>query len=170
MSNPLLVFQRIAFEWGQAGRSALLTARRRELPKSYPLSLTPVPAGVVAVAQNIKWTDEDGFTHPLETTHQYGQLSDLQPTEVEFTAGLDSESWQLAPLPLTGLSGSLKLGVGQLVRFEWNERLGERRRHTIINVTLCRRPVRNDVFMRLPDLYQSHMIELREKKGMGVRV
>lgn len=163
MTLPLLILQRLCIEWGQAGTTALLTARRRGLPKSYPLLLTPVPKGVLAVAQNIEWTDEDGFTNPLETIHQYGQLGDLQPAEVEFTPGLDAESWQLAPLPLTGLSGSLKLGVGQLARFEWNERLGERRRHTIINVTLCRRPLRNDVFMRLPDLYQSHMIELREK-------
>lgn len=163
MTSSVLVLQRLASEWGREGRSAALSALRRELPKAYPLPALADLGGVVAVAQNAEWSDADAFAMARETVLKYGRLADLSKSQMEVTH-TDADGWQLLPLPLAGLGGKLRLAVGQLARFEWNERLGERCRHTVVNVTLCAGPIRSDLLMRLPDLYQSHMIELRDKK------
>lgn len=177
--TSLLIFQRLAIEWGQAGRSALLTARRRELPKAYPLSLALVPAGVVAVAQNVEWNDEDGFTHAHETLHQYENLTGLHPAELQVNPTANGENLELMPTPLMGiphLGQRLRLGVGQVARFEWNEHLGAdssgagRVRHTIISVSLSPRTVNKDVFSKMPDLYYSHCIDLNQRRLKAGRV
>lgn len=172
MDSPVLLFQRLAFEWGREGRSALLTARRRELPKSYPLSLADVPAGVAALAQNVEWTDADGFLHAHETRHEYADLSGLHPDEVTVNPGpagsVELEGVELVPtarLGIPNLGPRLRLGLGQLARFEWNEHLGGGRvRHTIISVCLSPRTVSRDPFTRVPDLYSSHCIDLNQRR------
>ena len=173
MSDLLVIFQRLAVEWGRKGRSALLTARRRELPKSYPLLLSPVPAGVVAVAQNVAWTDEDGFLHATETVQPFETFTGFQPSEVQVKAGNTVESVELVATPLLGIPNvapRLRLGMGQVARFEWNEHLGTddtgegRVRHTIISVALSPRTVNRDLFSKLPDLYYSHCIDLNQRR------
>ena len=163
MASTLLIFQRLAIEWGKEGRSAALTALRRDLPKAYPLPSLPNLGGVVAVAQNVEWSDADAFATARETVLPYGQWADLPASEIQVSPA-DAGGWQLVPLPFTGLGGQWRLGAGQLARFEWNERLGERCRHTVVNVTLCAGPLRSDLFMRLPDVYQSHCIDLNERR------
>lgn len=174
MTEPLLIFQRLCTEWGREGRSAALTALRRDLPKAYPLPAVPNLGGVVALAQNVEWTDADAFAHARETVLTYGQLADLHsvnsPSPGIQATPVESGSWQLVPLPFTGLGGALRLRPGQLARFEWNERLGERCRHTVVSVALGGRTLDPRLFLKLPDFYLSHMVDLNERRWKARRV
>lgn len=171
---PLPVFQRLCIEWGRDGRTPALTARRRELPRCYPLPLSPLPAGVVALAQSVDWSDEDGFTHARETVLHHEQLATLHPAELELHPSEASEGLELVPTPHLGgtdFGGRLMLRRGQIARYEWNERLFDalgtytgRVRHTVISVGLCPQPLSAQAFFKLPDFYVSHLVDLNERR------
>lgn len=179
--TPLLIFQRLSIEWGREGRTAALTARRRELPRQYPLPPSPLPAGMVALAQNVEWTDADGFTHATETVWPYTRLDGLGGTGLDVTATPDADTLELLPAPHLGgfgpggMGGRLRLRPGQLARYEWNERLGEafgaegRVRHTVVSVSLCRRPLPDGVLSKVPDFYVSHLIDLSDRRWRAGR-
>lgn len=168
-SDTLTILQRLCIEW-RAGLSAPLLQRRRALPKWYALPTEPLPAGVVTLAQNVEWSDADAFAAARETVLQYGPSNAQQFPELKVTHNPDTAALELVPTPLTGLAvvgPRLRLGVGQIARYEWNERLtGEqvRYRHTIISVALVAAPLRADLFAKLPDFYVSHMVDLNERR------
>lgn len=160
----ILIFQRCAAEWGERGRSAALSAKRRELPKFYPLP--PVPLDLAALAHNLEWSDHDGFECPQETVLHYASLAELFAPELHLSGSADT--LELMPL-LPELGGVVRLRVGQLARYEWNEHLGTGRvRHTVMSVGLFTPPVRADALARLPDAYLSHLIDLNQRRrGAG---
>ncbi|ASN80666.1 hypothetical protein [Deinococcus ficus] len=174
MTRPVIALQRLAYEWGPDGCSAALLAARRALPRHYPLP-TLLPSGLMAVAQSVQWTDQDAFTHPHDTVQVYDaatatETAPLHVPGVHVTPDPHGRTLALRPAPTTGIPTAgrpFPLRPGQTARFEWNERLdtgtGPRYRHTIVNIGLCARALTPDLFTRLPDLYRSHMIQLRDR-------
>lgn len=173
MTRPLIALQRLAYEWGPGGSAALMAARRA-LPRHYPFP-TALPSGLVAVAQSVQWTDEDAFTHAHDHVELYDTFTvpggiALHEPGVQLAPDPEGSALALRPTPATGIPTAgrpFPLRPGQTARFEWNERLdtgtGPRYRHTIVNIGLCARALTPDLFTRLPDLYRSHMIQLRDR-------
>lgn len=171
MKGTVLVYQRLTVEWGRAGQTAALTARRRDLPRTFPLPPLTLPDHVTALAHTVTWTDADGFTLPTETLHQYATPHALPTPDMTVERTTPDDGYALHPAPHLTPNGTphrFHLNTGQLARFEWNEHLpGEpaRVRHTILSVSLSPHPVLPEVLCRLPDLYRSHMLDLNERRN-----
>ncbi len=151
MTEPLVVLQKICFEWGKEARGAALATARTQAPKSALLPNIDSKKSIAALVQHLSFSDSDAFQKPYEKVYQYEQLISARPAELELFL-LDNV------LNIRPYSGNpfgngqvIQLRTEEALKLEWNERFPLedtwRYRHTIINVGSTQNPLKNSFFL-----------------------
>lgn len=164
MTSPLVVIQRITFEWGKEARGGVLATRRNQAPQCVRLPPKTHSESVAALVQTLSFSDADAFAQAREKIYEYKNLVSARPAEVELK--LEDDKLRLIPYAShpSGRGKIAELSLGQTAKYEWNQRIvlehTWRYMHIILNIGLTHQSLKSRLFFNEPDFYDSKLTQM----------